>query len=172
MNSIYVLDSVKDSLFVYQFASGAFVAEYALDKLNRSPRGIWSDGVTIWISDDGAKRLLAYRLRIDEQGDGTLKRIEDEEFTFRSLLKAGNGDPRGIWSNGDIVWVADAQDRKVYSYNLPDAMVTLLSALELSDVDFGEFSEHRTEYSGSAADGPDDRPPSRRRPCRTRPASR
>ena len=31
-------------------------------------------------------------------------------------------------------------------------MVTVLSELELSDVDFGEFSEHLTEYSGTAAD--------------------
>jgi len=83
---MYVVDSVKDALFVYDLSTGALLAEYELDSLNRSPRGVWSDGVTIWISDDGAKRVFAYRIE-----DGQLKRLEEEEFGFRSLLKAGNG---------------------------------------------------------------------------------
>ena len=111
---MYVLDSVKDALFVYDLESGDLMAEHALDKLNRSPRGIWSDGVTIWVSDDGAKRLFAYEFE-----DAALVRNEDLEFTFRSLLKAGNGSPRGIWSDGDVIFVVDEQDDKVYTYNIP-----------------------------------------------------
>ena len=125
---------MKDALFVYDFGSGDALAEHALDKLNRSPRGIWSDGVTIWVSDDGAKRLFAYEFE-----DETLQRNEDLEFTFRSLLKAGNGNPRGIWSDGDIMYVVDEQDDKVYTYNLPDAIIALLSSLTLSAIEFGEF---------------------------------
>ena len=97
---MYVVDSVKDALFVYDLSTGALLAEYELDSLNRSPRGIWSDGVTIWISDDGAKRVFAYRIE-----DGELKRLEEsEEFGFRSLLKAGNGDGRGIWSDLTVLY--------------------------------------------------------------------
>ena len=138
---IYVLDSVKDALFVYDFETRELLSEHALDKLNRSPRGIWSDGVTVWVSDDGAKRLFAY-----EFDDEALERTEDLEFTFRSLLKAGNGNPRGIWSDGDIMYVVDEQDDKVYTYNLPDAIIALLSSLTLSDIEFGEFSSRQTEY--------------------------
>ena len=35
--------------------------------------GIWSDGLTLWVSDDGAKRIFAYRIENE-----TLNRYEDE----------------------------------------------------------------------------------------------
>ena len=143
---MYVLDSVKDALFVYDLESGDLMAEHAFDKLNRSPRGIWSDGVTIWVSDDGAKRLFAYEFE-----DAALIRNEDLEFTFRSLLKAGNGNPRGIWSNGDIMYVVDEQDDKVYTYNIPDAIIAQLASLSLSDVEIDEFAAGRPSYTALAA---------------------
>ena len=143
---MYVLDSVKDALFVYDLEAGELLAEHPLDKLNQSPRGIWSDGVTIWVSDDGAKRLFAFRIE-----DDTLDRYEDEEFTFRSLLKAGNGDPRGIWSDGDIMYVVDEQDDKAYTYNIPDATIAQLASLSLSDIEIGEFSATRLDYTALVA---------------------
>ncbi len=142
--TIYVLDSVQDAIFAYDLESGELLAEYPLDTLNQSPRGIWSDGVTIWVSDDGAKRIFAYRIE-----GGVLVRYEAEEFTFRSLLKAGNGDARGIWSDGDVIFVADEQDDKLYSYNLPDAINANLAALSLSDVEIGAFSPLRTSYEAA-----------------------
>ncbi len=143
--TLYVLDSVKDALFVYDFETGELVAEYPLDKLNKSPRGIWSDGVTIWVSDDGAKRLFAYEFE-----DTAMTRNEDLEFTFRALRKAGNGNARGIWSDGDVMYVADEQDDKVYSYNIPDATIAQLASLSLSDIDIEEFSPNRFEYTATA----------------------
>ena len=143
--TLYVLDSVKDALFVYDFESGELRAEYPLDKLNKSPRGIWSDEVMLWVSDDGAKRLFAYRIEQD-----ILVRHEDEEFTFRSLLKAGNGDARGIWSDGDVIYVVDEQDDKVYSYNLPDVIDARLASLSLSGVEIDEFSPGRPTYNALA----------------------
>ena len=144
--TIYVLDSVKDAVFIYDLDSGLLLTEYALDKLNQSPRGIWSDGVTVWVSDDGAKRLFAYR-----PGAEDLQRIEEEEFSFRSLLKAGNGDARGIWSDGDVVYVADEQDDKLYSYNIPDAAIAQLASLSLSDIELGQFRADRYDYAVNAA---------------------
>ena len=143
---IYVLDSVKDALFVYELETGELVAEYPFDKLNKSPRGIWSDGVTLWVSDDGAKRLFAYEV------DGeALTRNEDLEFTFRSLLKAGNGSPRGIWSDGDIMYVVDEQDDAVYTYNIPDAIIAQLASLSPSDLELEAFAPNRFEYAGAVA---------------------
>ncbi len=143
--TLYVLDSVKDAVFLYDVETGELGAEYALDKLNQSPRGIWSDGVTLWVSDDGAKRLLAYRIENE-----TLKRYEDEEFTFRSLLKAGNGDARGIWSDGDTMYVVDEQDDQVSSYNMPDAIQARLGGLSLSGIELGRFWSGRFEYHAAA----------------------
>ena len=116
-------------------------AEYPLDKLNNSPRGIWSDRFTIWVSDDGANRIFAYRI----EGE-TLNRYEDQEFPFRSLLKAGNGEAAEFGPTA-VIFVADEQDDYVYTYNLPDASIAQLASLTLSGVEFGEFSAGQTEYA-------------------------
>ena len=137
--TMWVLDGRADALFAYDFESGELLAEYALDSANDDPHGIWSDGVTIWVSDHGAKRLIAYRLPVlpdaetdpgEEDADDDareLERVRDEEFT--ELSKASNNSPRGIWSDGDVMYVADESDDRVYSYNMPDAIDARLASL-------------------------------------------
>ena len=51
------------------------------------------------------------------------------------------------------MYVADASDDKVYSYNMPDAIDGRLASLTLSGVDFGEFLPGREEYEGVVAEG-------------------
>ena len=58
---------------------------------------------------------------------------------------------RGIWSDGDVLYAADAVKRKIFSYNLPDATQAHLSALSLSGLEIGEVSPLITSY---AADVP------------------
>ena len=161
--TMWVLDGRADALFAYDFESGELLAEYELDSANDDPRGIWSDGVTIWVSDHGAKRLIAYRLPVlpdaetdpgEEDADDDareLERVRDEEFT--ELSKASNNSPRGIWSDGDVMYVADESDDRVYSYNMPDAIDARLASLSLSGVDIGEFSPSHEEYEGAAGEG-------------------
>ena len=161
--TMWVLDGRTDALFAYALASGEVLAEYALDSANSDPRGIWSDGVTIWVSDHGAKRLFAYRLPVlpDAEADSgeedadddarELERVREEEFT--ELSKASNNSPRGIWSDGDVMYVADESDDRVYSYNMPDAIDARLASLSLSGVDIGEFSSSNTEYEGVVSEG-------------------
>ena len=139
------------------------LAEYALDAANDDPHGLWSDGVTIWVSDHGAKRLIAYRLPVlpDAEADPgkedadddprELERVSDEEFT--ELSKASNNSPRGIWSDGDVMYVADESDDRVYSYNMPDAIDARLASLTLSGVDIGEFDPGRPDYEAVVEDG-------------------
>ena len=161
--TMWVLDGRADALFAYALESGELLAEYALDAANDDPHGIWSDGVTIWVSDHGAKRLIAYRLPVlpdaetdpgEEDADDDareLERVRDEEFT--ELSKASNNSPRGIWSDGDVMYVADESDDRVYSYNMPAAAAARLASLTLSGVDIGEFSSSNTEYEAVVADG-------------------
>ena len=145
------------SLYAYDLASGELLAEYALAARNGDPRGIWSDGVTVWVSDHGAKMLFAYRLpeppaeAAEAEGDGDgeapeLERVQGEEFTH--LSRASNLSPRGVWSDRDVIYVADAHDGKVYTYNMPPAIDARLASLALSGVDFGEFASLRTAYEG------------------------
>ena len=185
--TMWVLDGRTDALFAYALASGELLAEYALDSANDDPRGIWSDGVTIWVSDHGAKRLIAYRLPVlpdaetdsgEEDADDDareLERVSDEEFT--ELSKASNNSPRGIWSDGEVMYVADESDDRVYSYNMPDAIDARLASLTLSGVDIGEFSSSNTEYEAVVSEGVtattvEAEAMQRRTDCRHRPARR
>ena len=150
--TMWVLDGGKDSLFAYDLATGDLLAEYELASANGDPHGVWSDGVTVWVSDHGAKRLFAYRLparpeapAAEDAEPQALERVTDEEFTL--LSRASNNSPRGIWSDGDVMYVADASDARVYSYNMPNAIDARLSSLTLSGVDFGEFSPLRYDYA-------------------------
>ena len=144
-DTMWVLDGGKDVLFAYDLGSSELLAAYALHSANSDPRGIWADGVTLWVSDHGAKRLFAYRLPVPAEGDDLeLERVRDEEFT--ELSKASNNSPRGIWADGDVMYVADESDDKVYTYNMPDAIDARLASLSLTGVDVGEFDPNRTDY--------------------------
>ena len=155
-STMWVLDDRDNALFGYDLASGELLAEYALHDDNDTPHGIWSDRVSVWVSNHDPKRLFAYRLPVldgeageqpSEHATGDLERVRDEEFD--KLSRAGNNSPRGIWSDGDVMYVADANDGRVYSYNMPDAIDARLASLTLSGVDIGEFSGSQTEYEGT-----------------------
>ena len=180
--AMWVLDGRADALFAYDFESGELLAEYALDSANSDPHGIWSDGVTVWVSDHGAKRLFAYRLPAPEgpAAEGAepqeLERVRDEEFS--KLSRASNNSPRGIWSDGDVMYVADESDDRVYTYNMPDAIDARLASLTLSGVDIGEFDRRTTRSTRAPSQrgrhGDDDRGHDRAAPhgYRHRPARR
>ena len=156
--AMFVLDGGKDSLFAYDLASGELLAEFALDPANDDPHGIWSDGVTVWVSNHDPKRLFAYRLpeapggsAADDAEVTSLERVRDEEFD--KLSRASNNSPRGIWSDGEVMYVADESDGKVYSYNMPDAINARLASLTLSGVDIGEFDPGTVDYEGTPGEG-------------------
>ena len=90
-------------------------AEHDLDGLiaagNRSPRGIWANSSTFYISDADA-RAYAYNR------DGT--RDSGKEFNLSAL------NPEGIWSDGTFLWVALSD-----SANIGDP--PYLSAIRLSN---------------------------------------
>ena len=53
--------------------------------------GIWSDGTTLWVADDGQDKVFAYDLATGSRDAS--KEIDD-------LDASGNAHSRGIWSNG------------------------------------------------------------------------
>ena len=76
---------------------------------NYEPRGIWSDGTTIWVSDNIDDKLYAYVLASG---------VRDSDKDFDTLDAAGNNRPEGLWSDGFTMWVADVGDGKLYAYTL------------------------------------------------------
>lgn len=78
---------------------------------NSQPRGLWSDGTTMWVADASDARLYAYK---------TADKTRDPAKDFNTLSAAGNTSPMGIWSDGTTMWVADWQGDKLYAYNMSD----------------------------------------------------
>ena len=82
---------------------------------NDDPTGLWSDGTTIWVANDGAGagiKFFAYN------PDGT----RDSDKDFAANTDAGNQWLRGICSDGAKMYVADngPRVREIFSYNLPE----------------------------------------------------
>ena len=158
---IYVLDGVAATLFAYDAETGEPVGRYDLDRANGDPRGLWSDGVSAWVSDHAAKRIFAYRLQVPavpgspaaEDGAEPAALERERQLEFDALTKAGNLSPRGLWSDGALLYVVDALDGRVYSYNMPAAIDARLASLALEGVAIGVFSALRTEYEAVAEPG-------------------
>ena len=51
-------------------------------------------------------------------GDAVSRRLPGSEFD--TLDGAGNNDPRGVWSNGMTMWVADFSDDELFAYEMSD----------------------------------------------------
>ena len=102
-------DGADDAVYAYDLESGERVedAEFALAEQNRAPRGLWSDGETVWVSDSGRDRLFAYDL-------ASGRRDEERELE----LPRDNRDPRGIWSEGETMWVLDGRADALFAYDL------------------------------------------------------
>ena len=83
-----------------------------LDGDHDTPSGMWSDGATLWIAEngDGADdAIYAYDL---ESGE----RVEEREFELAETNRA----PRGFWSDGETVWVSDSGRERLFAYDLAD----------------------------------------------------
>ena len=76
---------------------------------NGSPRDMWSNGATMWVSDSTDDKIYAYNLAT---------KVRDPGKDFNTLADAGNTDAIGIWSDDATMWVVDNVDNKIYAYNL------------------------------------------------------
>ena len=54
-----------------------------------------------WHTDHGDAKIYAYNMSTKQR---------DSAKDFNTLDDAGNDDPRGLWSDGSIMWVADERD--------------------------------------------------------------
>ena len=83
-----------------------------LDGGNDWPTGLWSDGETLWIAENGQgadDEVYAY-----DRASG--ERLSEREFTLAETNRA----PRGFWSDGVTVWVSDSGRERLFAYRLAD----------------------------------------------------
>ena len=110
---LLVLTAVCVALYfasVHDNAEGAVLIpdrDIELFSLYDDPRGVWSDGSTLWVADNDHDDLFAYDLSTGSR-----------KFNRDIALANGNSKPTGIWSDGQIMWVADWDDTHLYAYTL------------------------------------------------------
>ena len=76
--------------------------------------GIWSDGTTLWAMDfDGS--LRAYNLSTGSENPDQSTDVSPDRYYDTREVEA----PRGIWSDGDTLWVVDHDNAKVVAFALP-----------------------------------------------------
>ena len=105
------------TVLVYRGSEGSFAHNICgdFDTLddagNTQPRGIWSDGTTMWVVDEEDEKLYAYKMSDQSR---------DSAKDFNTLDDAANDNPQGIWSDGTTMWVADLLQSKLYAYKMSD----------------------------------------------------
>ena len=107
--TLWVVDTVGDRVVSYTLSTGEMdkSKEFSLHSTNDKAYGIWSDGAKVYISDRN-RRIYVYDF------NGT--RDESSEFTVPSGV-----NPKGIWSNGRIMWVVDASSNSILAFDMdPD----------------------------------------------------
>ena len=82
--------------------------DLAFDIVGDDPRGIWSDGTTMWVISSG--KVFAYNLAA---------KARDPARDNNALRAAGNNHPSGIHVRDDTMWISDTSDNKIYAYRLP-----------------------------------------------------
>ena len=110
-STLRVADLTDKRIYAYGVPDGtrSTTLEYGLatpDTQTTFPWGLWSDGATALVSWWGRGMVRAFRL-----SDGA----RQPQFDIDTGA-SGNADPHGLWSNGEILWVVDGTDRKLYAY--------------------------------------------------------
>ena len=117
---MWVADNGADKIFAYNRSTKTHDSskDIVLTHDDAYAQGIWSDGTTMWVANiagsDPDDEQIIYAYDITSKA-----RDRDPRKDFTALSAAGNDRPRGIWSDGTTMWVADQTDNKIYAYNSP-----------------------------------------------------
>ena len=87
--------------------------DFALAPGNGHPRGMWSDGTTVWIANDGFgsnNRIYAYDL-------ATGAHNQDKSF---DLDPDANGAAGGVHGTSNVLYVTDARTDRILAYSIEE----------------------------------------------------
>ena len=120
--TMFVGDRTDDKLYAYKMSdtTADSTKDITLDSGNGDSRGMWCDGTTVYVANDGAttaNKVFAYTI-----SSGTHDSSKDfEELYLSTNTAAQNAEtPRGIWSNGTTMFVADDGNDNVFAYKHSD----------------------------------------------------
>ncbi len=135
MASLSLLGETDDTVSAQQQGTGQ---DLTLHSDNGAPRGIWSDGSTMWVADFSDRKLYAYAL-----ADGS--RLDDKDIA----LVSSNSTPLGLWSDTTTMWVLNTGDDRIYGYSLADGSRDASRDIRLdveNDAPAGIWSDGTTMY--------------------------
>ena len=117
------LELVTDELFAYNLSTGARLPDQdiGLHSENSQATGIWSDGITMWVVDNGGGKLYAYDL-------ATNAHVPARDID----LHASNNLAFGLTSDGSTMWVGQGFSRRLYAYDLATKARVPTKELDLS----------------------------------------
>ena len=120
--TMFVGDRDDNELYAYKMSdtTSDTTKDITLDSDNGEPRGMWCDATTVYVANDGdtgANKVFAYKI-----ADGTADSSKDFEQLYVSANTAAQNaeTPRGVWSNGTTMFVADSDDDNVFAYKHSD----------------------------------------------------
>jgi hypothetical protein len=128
---IWIVDRDKKKVSFFDNAAGRTSGEYdadssfALNSSNGHPKGVTTDGASLWVVDDdgGKEQVFKYNLAGQLQGKWEIADAALEEPTGITL------DPSG----GTTLWIVDKKSAKVYQF---DNATGLISGSKASDAVF------------------------------------
>ena len=157
--TMFVGDRTDNKLYAYKMSdtTADSTKDITLDSGNGESRGMWCDGTTVYVANDGAttaNKVFAYTI-----SGGAYDSTKDfEELYLSTNTAAQNAEtPRGIWSNGATMFVADDDDDNVFAYKHSDESQDSAKNLALSgdnDNPRGMWFDGRVLW---VVDGTDDR---------------
>ena len=106
-----------------------FDATYKAAGIN-TPKGIWSNGTTMWVQGANVKTIYAFNM-------ATKERDSSKDISIKSSINA----PGGITSNGTTMWVVDGGTlTKIYAHSIASKSYDSSNDLTLhGDNDFADY---------------------------------
>ena len=120
--TMFVVDRDDNKVYAYRMSDTTrdSAKDVTLAMANANATGVWCDGDNVWVVEDdddvGSNDIFAYN-----RADGT--RNTDVDFPDLDPIVSGsplNADPRGIYSNGETMFVVDDEDATVYAWKMSD----------------------------------------------------
>ena len=105
---------LDQKLYAFDAADSSRLPDEEFVLSGRPYAGIWADGTTLWALDtDGTLRAYSRSDGLEISGLST-DVSRDGYYDTREV-----DAPRGIWSDGDTLWVVDRDNTKVFAFALP-----------------------------------------------------
>lgn len=108
---VWVLDTEDDFVYAYVLGSGDGVKlnnkSFSLPHFMSDAEGICVDGDVMFVAEPGTTLLFAYSVSLG-----------NHQLGWYIKMDSGNTDGRGVWCDGETIWVLDTADAHVYAYEL------------------------------------------------------